>query len=143
MYSSPVGNKKCRQIFSIQKKNVFIVQVQLKNGTRHSKCHLHHLQQWCKIFRTSIIFCSENGVFFIELSVLSIFCLLFVSKVQESRKKVFLSFLVYLQCILGNLIESVCFSIYFKVTLICCNFSLIEIYALYGINSFLPEIMAL
>ena len=30
---------------------------------RPSKFHLTHLQQWCKIFRTAVNFCSDRAVF--------------------------------------------------------------------------------
>ena len=45
---------------------------------RPSKCHFHHLQRLCKIFRTGVNFCCEHAVFCLKLSVLYFFCIIFV-----------------------------------------------------------------
>ena len=32
------------------------IPLQKKGGNRPSKCHLHHLERWCKLFRTGVTF---------------------------------------------------------------------------------------
>ena len=90
--------------FNIQRLNSIII--------GHSKCHLHHLQGWCKIFRTGVNLCSEHAVICPKLSVLSHFCLLLYKSSRKSRTKVILQFCYCIYSVfLGYFIIIVCFSV--------------------------------
>ena len=90
-----------------------------------SKCHIHHLQWWCKIFRTGLNTCSEHAVFYLKLSLLSHFWLLLFKSSRKSKTKLVLRFC---QCRFRVFFILYFFCIYLEVTAICHNFNWTKVY---------------